>query len=115
MLIFPQIRAGLAVQLKEAVGSGYIMKREEQLWARARRMLETECPNIVLLGNPDLPRLPVISFAVRHPQSGAFLHHNFVCAALNDLFGLQARGGCACAGPYAQVNLKKTYITLMTF
>ena len=32
-----------------------------------------------------------------------FLHHNYVCALLNDVFGIQARGGCACAGPYAQV------------
>ena len=28
------------------------------------------------------------------------LHHNFVVALLNDLFGIQARGGCSCAGPY---------------
>ena len=33
---------------------------------------------------------------------GLYLHHNFVCALLNDLYGVQARGGCACAGPYAQ-------------
>ncbi|XP_011498134.1 PREDICTED: uncharacterized protein LOC105362393 [Ceratosolen solmsi marchali] len=37
---------------------------------------------------------------VRHPR-GTFLHHNFVCAVLNDVFGVQARGGCACAGRYA--------------
>ena len=35
-------------------------------------------------------------------EQGVFLHHNFVCSLLNDLFGIQARGGCACAGPYAQ-------------
>ena len=29
-----------------------------------------------------------------------YLHHNFVVAVLNDLFGIQARGGCSCAGPY---------------
>lgn len=45
-------------------------------------------------------RLPIFSFVVRHPR-GVFLHHNFVCAVLNDVFGIQARGGCACAGPYA--------------
>ena len=28
------------------------------------------------------------------------LHHNFVVALLSDLFGIQARGGCFCAGPY---------------
>ena len=29
-----------------------------------------------------------------------YLHHNFVVAVLNDLFGIQSRGGCSCAGPY---------------
>ena len=28
----------------------------------------------------------------------AWLHHNFVCQLLNDLFGVQVRGGCQCAG-----------------
>jgi hypothetical protein len=36
---------------------------------------------------------------VRAP-SGRFLHHNLVVSLLNDLFGIQARGGCSCAGPY---------------
>lgn len=61
-------------------------------------------PQLALLG-PRGPgacaRLPVFSFLVATP-SGGFLHHNFVTALLNDLFGVQARGGCACAGPYAQ-------------
>ena len=30
---------------------------------------------------------------------GEYLHHNFVVALLNDLFGIQTRGGCSCAGP----------------
>ena len=29
-----------------------------------------------------------------------YLHHNYVVALLNDLFGIQTRGGCSCAGPY---------------
>ena len=60
--------------------------------------------NLVLLGSTSAPRLPIFSFLVRHPIAGVFLHHNYVCALLNDLFGIQARGGCACAGPYAQVS-----------
>eukprot|EP00667_Euglena_gracilis_P019362 EG_transcript_20741 len=28
-----------------------------------------------------------------------YLHHSFVCALLNDIFGIQVRGGCMCAGP----------------
>ena len=39
-----------------------------------------------------------MSFVVRH--DGRYLHHNFVVAVLNDLFGIQSRGGCSCAGPY---------------
>ena len=38
-----------------------------------------------------------------------FLHYNFVCALLNDLYGIQSRGGCQCAGPYAQRLLSLTY------
>ena len=32
-----------------------------------------------------------------------YLHYNFVAAVLNDVYGIQARGGCQCAGPYSQV------------
>jgi hypothetical protein len=39
-----------------------------------------------------------VSFVVRHGDR--YLHHNFVVALLNDLFGIQSRGGCSCAGPY---------------
>ncbi|CAD7938980.1 unnamed protein product [Amoebophrya sp. A120] len=43
---------------------------------------------------------PIFSFLIQHEER--YLHYNFVCAVLNDVFGIQARGGCACAGPYAQ-------------
>jgi hypothetical protein len=39
-----------------------------------------------------------VSFTIRH--AGRYLHHNLVVAVLNDLFGIQSRGGCSCAGPY---------------
>ena len=39
-----------------------------------------------------------MSFRIR--LAGRYLHHNYVVALLNDLFGIQARGGCSCAGPY---------------
>ncbi len=42
---------------------------------------------------------------VEHIESGYFIHHSFVVALLNDLFGIQCRGGCMCAGPYAQTLL----------
>jgi hypothetical protein len=42
--------------------------------------------------------LPIVSLRLRHGEK--YLHHNYVVALLNDLFGIQARGGCSCAGPY---------------
>ena len=41
-----------------------------------------------------------MSFVVAPRPVGRYLHHNFVVALLNDLFGIQSRGGCSCAGPY---------------
>jgi hypothetical protein len=54
-------------------------------------------PNLILLGNPGLEKLPIFSFMIKHEQSGYYLHHNFVTALLNDLFGIQSRSGCAVA------------------
>ena len=56
-------------------------------------------PGIQILGNLDAERLSIVSFVVKAP-SGRYLHHNYVVALLNDLFGIQSRGGCSCAGPY---------------
>ncbi len=96
--IIEAVRAGLVFQLKGAVGVETIRAAEERLLERAMRTWSSE-PAIEVLGNPDAPRLSIVSFVVRAP-SGRYLHHNFVVALLNDLFGVQSRGGCSCAGPY---------------
>ena len=95
--IVGSIRAGLVFQLKEAVGSELIRQREESFTTRALSRWQDH-PAIEILGSHDLPRLSIVSFVLRH--EGRYLHHNFVVALLNDLFGIQARGGCSCAGPY---------------
>ena len=96
--IVEAIRAGLVFQLKQAVGVDVIRAREESFWRRAVERWSHN-PNLRILGNLEADRLSIVSFVVRGP-SGRFLHHNFVVALLNDLFGIQARGGCSCAGPY---------------
>ena len=58
-----------------------------------------------MLGNCKLERLPIFTFLIRNEETGYYLHHNFVTALLNDLFGIQSRSGCACAGPYGQYLL----------
>jgi len=95
--IVGSIRAGLVFRLKDAVGTEAIREREESFTHRALHRWEAN-PGIQVLGSHDLPRLSIVSFVVRH--EGRYLHHNFVVALLNDLFGIQARGGCSCAGPY---------------
>jgi hypothetical protein len=95
--IIESIRAGLVFALKEAVGTSLIAAREEHLWRHVlRRWADT--PGIEVLGSHQARRLSIVSFRIRH--SARYLHHNFVVAVLNDLFGIQARGGCSCAGPY---------------
>ena len=96
--IIESIRAGLVFQLKQAVGVDVIRAHEEHYLRRAITAWQHE-PNIEILGNLGAERLSIVSFVVRAP-SGRYLHHNFVVAVLNDLFGIQSRGGCSCAGPY---------------
>jgi selenocysteine lyase/cysteine desulfurase len=95
--IVGSIRAGLVFALKEQIGDTAISKAEsgfaEQALARWGQH-----PNIRILGSQTAPRLPVFSFLIRAQDK--YLHYNFVVALLDDLFGIQARGGCSCAGPY---------------
>jgi selenocysteine lyase/cysteine desulfurase len=95
--IVESVRAGLAFALKDAVGTDEIRRREHDLARRALRSWAAN-PQIEILGNPELDRLAIVSLGVRHPAG--LLHANFVVAVLSDLFGIQARSGCFCAGPY---------------
>lgn len=95
------------------VSRNYIERKEFEISLKAQTLLET-IPNVVLLGristtmydaNQAIPlHLPVFSFLIRH-NDHKYLHYSFVCALLNDLFGIQSRGGCQCAGPFSQQML----------
>ncbi|MBW2461510.1 MAG: aminotransferase class V-fold PLP-dependent enzyme, partial [Deltaproteobacteria bacterium] len=101
--IVESIRAGLVFQLKEAVGHDTIHQAESGFIKRAITSWDAN-PHIDILGNHDAWRLSIVSFVVRHRQR--YLHHAFVAALLNDLFGIQARSGCSCAGPYGHQLLQ---------
>jgi selenocysteine lyase/cysteine desulfurase len=95
--ILESIRAGLAFRLKATVGTETIEDMERRM---VRRAIDSWAENrhIRLLGSPRADRLSIVSFMVRH--GGRYLHQYFIVTLLNDLFGIQARGGCSCAGPY---------------
>lgn len=74
---------------------------ESKTHERVARYLGEHAPNLILLGGGDGGRnLPIFSFLIRF--GSRFLHFNYVCAVLNDVFGIQSRGGCQCSGPYSQ-------------
>ncbi|XP_055590761.1 uncharacterized protein LOC129742841 isoform X2 [Uranotaenia lowii] len=84
------VRAGLVLQLKESLGVQAIMNRMEKICKQMLAHVRT-IPEITLLGPPctTAKRLTTLCFMVHHPR-GAFLHHRFVVAVLNDVFGVQA-------------------------
>ncbi|ESR27292.1 Cysteine desulfurase [Lutibaculum baratangense AMV1] len=93
------IRAALVLLVKEALGQRFLDTRNAELRARALRVWRRN-ERIELLGSPDAPSLPIFSFRVRDGQGG-YIHHQLFTRMLSDRHGIQARGGCACAGPYA--------------
>ncbi|QDL93609.1 aminotransferase class V-fold PLP-dependent enzyme [Paroceanicella profunda] len=100
--ILGNIRAGMALDLKMAVGAARIEALEQAHVARLLDALDA-LPGAELLGPRDAPRFGVFALNIR--AGARLLHHNFVVALLNDLFGIQARGGCSCAGPYGHALL----------
>ncbi|XP_049878573.1 uncharacterized protein LOC126375626 [Pectinophora gossypiella] len=87
------VRAAMTIQLRDAVGLQNIAERQDNITRQVLSHIKN-IPELILLGNesPTVRRLPIFSLMVKHPR-GTFLHHNFVCAVLNDVFGIQARGG----------------------
>ena len=86
-------------QIKDAVGTDVIEQREHEFTCRALSSWAGN-DNIEVLGNPDpSSRVGIISFNIRD-VNGKYLHHKFLTVLLNDLFGIQSRAGCSCAGPY---------------
>jgi len=97
--VLQTLKAGLVFQIKDSVGVDVINTREHELTDRAMKSWGAN-ENIEVLGNPDpSSRVGIISFNIKD-DSGRYLHHKFITALLNDLFGIQSRAGCSCAGPY---------------
>ena len=109
--IIEAIRAGIVMQLKSAVGVETIRAHEADFVARAMAVWGAN-PAMEILGNRDAERLSIVSFTI-HTPSGKYLHHNAAVAMLNDLFGIQSRGGCSCAGPYGHrllgINIEESH------
>lgn len=96
--VVADLRAALAFVVKDAIGQRFIGTRNAALRARAFAAWGRH-DRIAILGNTTAERLPIFSFRIRDGRGG-YIHQQLVTRMLSDLYGIQARGGCACAGPY---------------
>jgi selenocysteine lyase/cysteine desulfurase len=96
--VIGDIRAALVFLIKAAIGQEAMDARNAALEARARAVWSRN-PQLELFGIDKGPRLPIFSFRVRDAQGG-HVHHQLFTRMLSDCYGIQARGGCVCAGPY---------------
>jgi selenocysteine lyase/cysteine desulfurase len=93
------IRIALTIQLKEEMGTDNIARREKQIVKMVFEQL-SGIDNLHILADNMRERLPIISFYIDD------LHYNLAVKLLNDLYGIQTRGGCSCAGTYGHLLLK---------
>ncbi|MTI43094.1 selenocysteine lyase/cysteine desulfurase [Roseibium hamelinense] len=95
------IRAALVFLVKEAIGQACLDARHQELRAKALSVWKNN-PAIEFMGKPNAHApLPMVSFRVKDLENGGYIHQQLVTRMLSDVYGIQARGGCACAGPYA--------------
>ncbi|MBL0169697.1 MAG: aminotransferase class V-fold PLP-dependent enzyme [Gemmatimonadaceae bacterium] len=92
------IKAALAVDLKDAMTVEAMQRREAQIVPYAMDRLQS-IPGVHVLAPAVRHRLAMLSFWTEG------LHYNLVVRLLNDRFGVQARGGCSCAGTYGHFLL----------
>lgn len=101
------IRTALALELKTAMGVEKMHDREKELLNIAFEEFAT-IPGLHLLAENNHDRLGVISFYIDS------VHYNLIVRLLSDRFGVQVRGGCACAGTYGHYLLHVSYETSKT-
>jgi selenocysteine lyase/cysteine desulfurase len=92
------IKAAMSITLKEEMGVSNILEREHVLLKMLWDMI-SPLPNLHILAHQHRDRLGVVSFYIDD------LHFNLAVKLLNDKFGIQARGGCSCAGTYGHYLL----------
>lgn len=96
--IIQTMRAAIAIDLQRELGVEAIEARERELIGRALERL-AKVDGIEIIGSaPAADRIAIFAFNLRSGQG--YLHPRFVVRLLNDLFGIQSRAGCSCAGPY---------------
>lgn len=98
--VIGDIRVALAMIAKEALGQDVITTRGRVLRDRALAAWRGNPAIQVMAQDAPADSLPILSFRIRDGRGG-LVHHQLFTRMLSDIHGVQARGGCACAGSYA--------------
>lgn len=96
------IRTALAIELKNSMDTRLIRQREDEIVDQMFGVLR-KIEGIRILADNVEDRLAVFSFF--HPD----IHYNLFVKLLNDKYGIQVRGGCACAGTYGHFLLEVSH------
>lgn len=91
--ILQGLKAGLAMQLKAEIGVAEMAERESVLNAHFFAGLD-QIDGVQLLADAMRDRLSVFSLVIEG------LHYTQAVRRLSHDFGIEARGGCSCAGTY---------------
>lgn len=95
------IKAAMAIEVKNQMETKLIQQREQEL------------VDIAFEGFAKIDGLHILADNIKH-RLGIFsfwfadIHFNLIVKLLNDRFGIQVRGGCACAGTYGHFLLNVT-------
>lgn len=96
--ILGSIKAGLVFQQKDKKLDKIVSRNQEINSKVYLRLKNTK--NLILLNHqPNNDNVPIYSFKIKE------LHYNYIVVLLNDLYGIQSRGGIACCSLYAQFLL----------
>ncbi len=104
MPILQTIRTGLAIELKEKIGSKKIMSREKEITQNVISKLN-DIDDLRLFFPNVTKRLPIFSFIVYKKD------YKDVVNSLYENVGAQVRGGCCCASILAHTVLGINEIT----
>ncbi len=97
--VIGDIRVALVMLIKEALNQDWLLTRQTALRKKVLKKWKKN-KNLEIFRSNISNGLPIISFRVKH-ENGGYIHHQLFTRLLSDVDGVQARGGCACAGPYA--------------
>eukprot|EP01084_Bolivina_argentea_P271098 461161_1 len=101
--IIGSIRAAFVFMIKDRISTKFIENRERQYFNYFVQQIKG-INNLKMIGNMKCNRLPILSFNVQYKSK--LLHQNYIAVLFNDLFGIQGRSGCSCAGMYSVYELK---------